>query len=291
MVTAFARFRAALRPRTRLRSAALIPSRIEAARLRRVWAREYRKAIAGKLPTEVVRGTAGAGDLAVIICLWNRPNRLSDLLSQLESQVGPRTISVYFWNNQPEDDAHYRSVLAGYEPAGAVASVHYRSSATNFGGVARFLVAHQLRRREAYSGPFVMLDDDQDIGDSFISDLSNAYRPHSVAGVWAFQTDGTYWGRTQLFHGEQADYVGTGGSICDSALVASDTFLTELPQEYAFMEDIWMSFQARGRGWTLRHVETEYTFVMHESNQYHSLVHRKDEFYAYLVDRATLHAR
>ena len=56
------------------------------------------------------------------------------------------------------------------------------------------------------------------------------------------------------------------------------------------MEDIWMSFQVRGRGWALRHVETEYSFVMHESNQYHSLVHKKDKFYAYLADRATLHA-
>ncbi|MET4639087.1 hypothetical protein [Mycetocola sp. 2940] len=230
----------------------------------------------------ILHGTPDPGALPVVVCLWNRPSRIRDLLSQLAGQEAPVPLRVMLWNNQPTNDAHYRAAISALTDAGAIASIEYVSSPTNLGGIARFLAARHARST-GQSGPFVMLDDDQDISPTFVADLLAAYAPHTYAGWWVWRMDGSYWARTEVQPGEPANYVGTGGSICDSELVADDRFFSSLPYRYGFLEDIWASAWAQRLGWRMTKVDTDISFVMSELDQAHTLADLKREFFDYLA--------
>jgi hypothetical protein len=188
---------------------------------------------------------------------------------------------LLLWNNRPQDADFYRERIRAYRPHGALAEVALYTSPLNVGGLGRFFVARQLRQ-SGYRGPFLMLDDDQDVSDQFAADLLAASGPRIIAGYWAWTMAGDYWARRPAEPGDRVSYVGTGGSACDIDIVADQTFFTDLPRYFAFLEDVWMCGYARRRGWTLRKVDTPIDFVLDETNQHHSLAELKAEFYRYL---------
>ncbi|MFJ3489263.1 glycosyltransferase family 2 protein [Leifsonia aquatica] len=242
------------------------------------WAmRRYR---AGRFSATTVLRHGGPAEIAVVMCLWNRRDRIDAVLTQLDGQRGLR-VKLILWNNRPSDDAHYRERIAAYSAHGSLAEVSFISSRVNVGGLGRFFVARRLRT-EGYRGPFVMLDDDQDVGETLVTDLVSASGPHIIAGYWAWTMAGDYWARTPAEPGDRVSYVGTGGCACDIDIVADLSFFTELPRYFAFLEDIWMCGYARHRGWVLRKVDTPIEFVLDETNQHHTLAERKAEFYRYL---------
>lgn len=248
----------------------------------RIAMRRYR---AGRFRARTLlqHGAAAAGSpepIAVIVCLWNRRERIDALLTQLDAQEG-RPVRLLLWNNRPADDDHYRERIAAYTPHGALAEVSLVSSRVNVGGLGRFFIARRLRT-EGYRGTFVMLDDDQDVSGHFLADLLAASGPHTIAGYWAWTMSGDYWARVPAAPGDRVSYVGTGGCACDIDIVADLSFFTELPRYFAFLEDIWMCGYARKRGWLLRKVDTPVEFVLDETNQHHTLAERKAEFYRYL---------
>ncbi|WP_350347324.1 hypothetical protein ABIQ69_11845 [Agromyces sp. G08B096] len=186
------------------------------------------------------------------------------------------------WNNQPDHDAIYRAAIAAYRRDGSLQSVEYHVSDANLGGFARFFLARHARRTGSSSPVFIMLDDDEDVTPSFADDMLASAGPRIYAGLWAWRYLGSHWDRVPAAVGEEADYVGTGGSVCDMQLVDDDRFFTTLPLRFAFLEDQWLSSWARRHGWSLRKVETPVEFVLHESNQFPALADLKDEFRIYL---------
>jgi len=219
--------------------------------------------------------------VAIIVCLWNRPARLSPLLAMLDNQAAPRPIHVFLWNNQRAHTHRYRSDIADFRPAGAVKQVALVSSPINVGGLARFFIARKLWKH-GYRGGFIMLDDDQDVSTSFAADLIAVDADRSITGYWAWTMRGEYWGRTPAGPGDFVSYVGTGGTICDCSLVSDIGFFTGLPRYFAFLEDIWMSGYARKHDWSLHKSATPIQFVLDETNQHHALADKKAEFYRYL---------
>jgi hypothetical protein len=259
----------------------LAPRRvISALRWRRAMAR-YRN---GGFRLETLRGTrtdASAGRLPVIMCLWNRPERIDDVLRLLDGQTGAGEIDLLLWNNRRSDAAFYRSKVAAFRGDGALASVSMFTSALNVGGIGRFFVA-RLLWVAGYRGPIVTLDDDQDASPQLLADLLASWTPHSVAGWWAWTMEGAYWARTPAQPGDRVDYVGTGGCVWDADLVDSEEFFTTFPRHFAFVEDIWMSANAKRRGWPVRKVDTPIEMVLDHTNQHHNLADLKAEFYDYL---------
>lgn len=243
----------------------------------RVAMRRYR---AGRFAARTLLRHGEPGELAVVMCLWNRRERIDAVLTQLDAQDGPR-VRLFLWNNRPADDAYYRERIAAYRAHGALAEVTLISSRVNVGGLGRFFVARSLWSG-GYRGAFVMLDDDQDVSDHLLTDLLAASGPRTIAGYWAWTMQGDYWARTPAEPGDRVSYVGTGGCACDIDIVADPSFFTELPRYFAFLEDIWMCGYARKRGWVLRKVDTPIEFVLDETNQHHTLAERKAEFYRYL---------
>ncbi len=249
---------------------------VSAARWRWAMAR-YRS---GLFRPQRLHGAAEGGEVAIIICLWNRRERIDAILTQLDAQQGTR-IRLLFWNNRPADAAYYRERIAAYRPHGALAEVSMFTSRVNVGGLGRFFVARKLYV-DGYRGAFLMLDDDQDVSDHLVTDLLAASGPHTIAGFWAWTMDGDYWARRPAAPGDRVSYVGTGGCACDIDIVSDLSFFTELPRYFAFLEDVWMCGYARKRGWRLRKVDTPIEFVLDETNQHHSLAELKAEFYRYL---------
>jgi hypothetical protein len=216
------------------------------------------------------------------MCLWNRPQRIDAILSQLDAQRNPRPVRLLLWNNQSANDDVYRARIAAYRRVGSLASVEYVNSDRNVGGLARFFLARYLLR-SGYLGYFIMLDDDQDVTASFTSSLLGCAKIREIAGWWAYNYIDSHWNRTETAPGQIADYVGTGGSICDIEIVRDRTFFTSLPQRFAFLEDQWMCAYAKSRGWAVRKVEVDISFVLHESNQFILMADLKNEFRDYLI--------
>ncbi|MFC4243524.1 hypothetical protein ACFOYW_09065 [Gryllotalpicola reticulitermitis] len=240
---------------------------------------------------------AEASAVPLIMCLWNRPSRIDDVLRMLDGQQGP--IDLVLWNNQKADDAHYRSRIAAFAAAaaaaapggaeadapstGALRSIRFHTSAVNMRGICRFFVARQLWEG-GYRGPFIMLDDDQDVTGHFLADALAAAAPHGLAGWWAWQMHGGgYWDRRAASVGERVDYAGTGGCVCDIDIVADPAFFTELPRYFAHLEDLWMCSWAKRHGWAIGKLDTPIEFVLDETNQHHGQYDLKAEFWDYLA--------
>jgi len=217
----------------------------------------------------------------IVMCLWGRPARLPQIVRMLAEQRTQRPLRLILWNNRSANTPYYREVLTGAR-LGALGSIELIDSPLNIGGVARFVVARRLWLDGA-RGPFIMLDDDQDVTDAFVEELLGDYRPRGIAAWWGFANHGSHWQRSERQPGEDVDYAGTGGTVADLDLVADPAFF-ELPPRFLMLEDQWMTAYARHRGWSVRKsgVRIDQVMVEEESNQYHALRDRKDEFYRVL---------
>lgn len=247
----------------------------------------------GLVPARRIVGTPEPSAVPVVMCLWNRPDRLEPVLDAIAAQQSDRPVRLMLWNNQRRDRARYVETLRRRSPEGALASVELVQSPINIGGLARFHLLARLRRT-GFAGPVILLDDDQDIAETFVSELLDAATPTSVRGVWAWKQGAGYWDRTPAT-GDDATYVGTGGCVLDASIVDDRRFFTALPLPYLYLEDIWMNSVARRLGWTLGHVDAGYAFVDEEVGQHHALADAKAAFFAYLrspeSDRAWAAAR
>jgi len=233
--------------------------------------------------------TTGAGRFAdpdpastpIVMCLWNRPERVEHILGMLAGLDPAHPVRLLLWNNHAPDAAFYAETARRWaEGRGALTSVDLVQSPRNIGGLARF-VAARLLRNGGYRGPFVMLDDDQDVEASFIGDLLRDWTPRSIVAWWGFSLHGSYWRRAEITPGTEPDHAGTGGTMADIDLVADDRFFARLPSRFAFLEDQWMTFFAKANGWRVVKGDTRIVLVLEEKNQYHGLRPLKDVFYAW----------
>jgi hypothetical protein len=246
--------------------------------LRRI---QIRRLESDRFRMRLMAGEVAADGVPLVICLWDRPDRLPVILEHLARQQVDRPLRVIFWNNKRSHSRYNRGLLQGRDLPPHLAGIEYVDSFFNVGGIARFYLMRRLRR-SGYQGPVLILDDDQDIDAVFMQTLIDEHRPRSIHSVWAFKQHGSYWNRTELAPGELADYAGTGGSVVDASLVDERRFFTALPDEYRFLEDMWMDYVAVQGEWTLHKSGASFEFVQEEKNQYLRLRTLKDEFREYL---------
>ncbi|WP_150306940.1 hypothetical protein [Planctomonas psychrotolerans] len=233
--------------------------------------------------TSGVWGTDDTATVPMVMCLWNRPQRIDDVLDMLASLEGGTRIRLLLWNNNRADAAVYDRAIRG-AARGSIASIDLFHSPRNVGGLGRFL-ASRLLANAGYDGPVVFLDDDQNVSPTFLTDLLRDYAERSVVAWWGFSLHGSYWRRAEIEPGSPADHAGTGGTILDVALVRDDRFFSRLPRKFAFVEDQWMTFVAHYKGWRVVKARTSIELVLEETNQYHGLLPLKDEFYFFARDR------
>jgi hypothetical protein len=184
-----------------------------------------------------------ATEIPVVLCVWRRLDRLRRTLELLAAQRRHRP-RLYVWNNNVAARREVRTTTRGGWPF----AIQVHDSPVNVGGFGRFLTAREIART---SPRVVFLDDDLDFGDDLLSTMAAEHRPSSLTAWWAFriQDPADYWVRRPLDPGDEADYCGTGGMICDTR-VFRRRGLFQCPSKYAFLEDLWLSFYVGHRlGW------------------------------------------
>lgn len=210
----------------------------------------------------------------VVMAVWRRIDRLPITIADLEMQDTP--VRLILWINN-------KHVLSRAKKIASRANIPVRIySSVNIGGFGRFYAARDIAL--AYK-KVVFIDDDQRLKPDSVTRLKVSHTPCSVVGDYAFRfTHPTnYWWRERAAHGEDADYIGTGGMIVDTKLFQDNRLFSDIPMRYWFVEDLWISwFADQNYGYEVRCCEAGIEIDIDDKNQYSSLVDTKIRFYNYL---------
>lgn len=215
------------------------------------------------------------------MCLWNRPGRLADVVRMLRDQQGGHRIDLSLWNNNRREREFYDRALGELELNGALASVRLVHSPFNLGSIGRFYFARAWNRR-GIDRAVVVIDDDQDLPDTFIDAAIKAYDPDAVTAFWAFTVHGDYHERDHAEVGDAIQHIGPGGSVSSSSIYVKE-FFTQLPHRYWFLDDLWLSHWALAHDLELRKLDAAIEFVDDDRNQYPALVPLKIEAYRHFA--------
>jgi hypothetical protein len=215
--------------------------------------------------------------MPIVMCTYSRLDRLPFTLSQLTMQIGC-TIEVFIWNNNLEGRELIDATIKLYPQLRV--TVHH--SEHNIGGFGRFYFA---RRFSSQYSSVIFIDDDVNLKNNAISTLIKEFEPQTIHSFYAFKfkTKEDYFKRKRLKAGEEADYCGTGGVICDTTIY-KEKGLFQCPKEYWFIEDLWLSYYASHvLGWKLYKSKAEIKLIEDGKNQWVELKNLKTEFLQYLI--------
>ncbi|MGL4340367.1 MAG: glycosyltransferase family 2 protein [Rhodoglobus sp.] len=241
-----------------------------------------RRLVAGHFGVHTVDfGPQTGREADVVMCLWNRPSRLDNVLDLLDTQDYEGGINLYLWNNNRTDHSHYRTVIAQFEASGAVKRVSLARSPYNVGSIGRFYWARKLASHNS-GGAVIVIDDDQDFEPDFISTALSEFDPALLKAWWAWIVSNEYHNRKPAGVGDRVDHIGPGGSVLPLAIFADPRFFTDIPDHFRMLDDLWLTFFATRSGYQLAKLPVEMSFVMDETNQYHSQITMKSDFYNYL---------
>ncbi|MBN9139595.1 MAG: hypothetical protein J0H23_02100 [Micrococcales bacterium] len=239
--------------------------------------------VRGWFPARRFDWGADGDEVPVLMCLWNRPERITDVLELLDAQDHAPGVHLYLWNNRRSDHGRYLDALRAFTASGALRAVSIVKSPHNIGSIARFYWARKLELVRS-GRAVVVLDDDEDITSRFIAEAVGQYDASAVTAWWAWRfKSGYYWDREFAGPGEPVDHVGPGGSILSTAIVADPSFFTGIPDEFRMLDDVWLSHYAPAHGFELRKLVTDIRFVLDETNQFHGQSDIKPRFHDYLV--------
>ena len=228
------------------------------------------RAVQSLAPVTVLR------EKIIVVCaLYNRM-QTERFFEQFLLFTIPRDIEVqiHIANNSPHRQEEFQRL------AGALSveqtSFHVHNMGVNLGGMARFIVAKELRSQ--FPLDFVVfIDDDQYLsGDSLLQLWQQREKLTMTSWFgkcWRRRSD-SYWSPKYGFveiDGNQSvprewHYGGTGGAIVD-ALIFTDDRLFNIPQEYWFVEDLWLSYILKLNGWYIKRAFIEVHMDEDESNQ------------------------
>lgn len=229
--------------------------------------------------SSLMRGMISKGNdstIPVVMCTYRRPERLSTTLDQLASQVDCK-IKLYIWNNKFEHRRQIEEAIACFPEL----DVTLHNSRKNIGGFARFYVARKLS--PTYPA-VVFIDDDVELSPRSLSTLICEFKPETIHSffTFCFTSKRSFFKRFVPKRGEEADYCGTGGMICDTSIFRQPD-LFKCPSKYLFVEDVWLCYYASHvLGWKLYRSFTDIKIIYDDRNQYPGLRQTKEEFFQYL---------
>lgn len=177
--------------------------------------------------------------LAVLLCVWQRPERLPGTLRMLAAQTD-RDFTLYLINNNPELHDLVDQLV---QPYALRLRTWVRHNSENRFCMARVEVAHELVAEGASYPFYLFLDDDLDVGEDWIAQCRREARPDALVGWRAWLFDGNYWQRHAADVGGPAHLVTGAGMIVPAAVLACPRVL-DLPLEDGCMDDLWLSYVA-----------------------------------------------
>lgn len=217
------------------------------------------------------------GKIAVIMCVWQRLHTLEKTLHMLENQTDEQ-FEFFIWNNNP----NIKEIEDLINPKRYSFKISSINSNKNIGGIGRFYYAKNISEDFKY---VIFIDDDQEFDKNLVKVFREEAKPDSISGWWAYKIFGEYHQRTSCNPYEEADYIGTGGMICPSKIFQDPRLFSEIPKEYLFIEDLWLSYYSKyEHKYLLQKSKINMKFMPNENtrNQYNRLKNLKDEFNKFL---------
>jgi GT2 family glycosyltransferase len=212
--------------------------------------------------------------VAIVMCTWKRISRLKETLNLLSTQTY-KNIKLHIWNNNFSQKENIQNIIKDYPNL----NIEVLNSEKNVGGIGRFLYAKKIAKEYPQ---IIFIDDDQVFNNKFVEDFSKMYLPKSIISWFGWKMNGSYYNRTRVNNFSECDYCGTGGMLIDSS-VFLDERLYEIPKEYIFIEDLWLSYFAKyEHSYNLIGCSIDLKIIEDGNDQYVNLKKLKEEFYKLL---------
>jgi glycosyltransferase involved in cell wall biosynthesis len=210
----------------------------------------------------------GSMSIGILSCVWQRPERLSYTLSQLEKQTSDDW-HLYLINNNPSLKKKIASAKRKYKIPMTV--VH---NTANQGPYARWLTAKKYTKKHSH---FMTVDDDLNFDEKLVESWEEQLADE-VKGWMGFIFEGDYWHRKTVEKGEACHYV-WGSNMVVPADVIDDPMLPELPLEFVQSDDLWLCYIASHiRGLIVRRGEIDVSIEVDGKDTYPSQHRNKIDF-------------
>jgi len=219
----------------------------------------------------------------IVMCTWQRLEKLKNTLDNLERQTN-KSFLFCIWNNNSEYVEPINKLIRHSSYSYPI-NVHH--SEKNVGGFGRFYYAKDLAE-QGYT-KVIFIDDDQTFGPNLIETFLKEYEPKTIKSRWSWHLKTRYWDRIKVEPNSTVTphYCGTNGMMCDIE-VFKDENLFKCPEQYWFIEDLWLSYFARiVYDFKLKASSVVMECKEDSKDQYRALVPKKDLFYYWLEKEFT----
>jgi len=218
----------------------------------------------------------------VVCAIFDRGNTDSFMRSFFVTELEEdQVLKVHIANNLPERQDSLMRLAKKF--SNGVISFTITNMGMNLGGYGRFVLAKSLLSTE-YIDYFIFLDDDQLVLPSTIGKMWSQRRRRALVswfGKCWNSREKHYWSPTygldevmkQAQTPKTWHYGGTGLSIVDS-LIFTDERVSAIPPEYAFVEDLWLSYVIRLNNWSILRANAS-VHLLRELNDNGQYVHLK----------------
>jgi hypothetical protein len=177
--------------------------------------------------------------LPVIMCSHKRISGFKTTIKQLEIQTF-KNFKLFVWNNNPDYTQDFSLILKN-------SSLDYElyNSPSNIGGFGRFYYAREIRKNPDFLDYCVFIDDDTTFGNEILDVFMKEKTKNTIYSHFGWKFNGLdyYNSWIGVYPGQEMHYAGTGGMILDMN-VFDDDGLFSCPDDYWFVEDLWLSFYA-----------------------------------------------
>lgn len=174
-------------------------------------------------------------DLTLIMASYNRPWYIPAMLQSYADQE-VQASEYLIWNNEPAHRNQLEAMVGEYDLP--IRLIHHDD---NVGGFARYYASRDLVHTEYVA----FVDDDWEMKPNFLSHLHQHRRPDAIVGTWGWNYRSPV-SRRRVEQGP-ADYLGTCGMLAPRTIFDAPGLYDEIPEQYWFLEDIWLCYFARHR--------------------------------------------
>jgi len=226
----------------------------------------------------IFQGFKSSSKICLIMCSWKRIATLTKVLASVKNQRVE--LDLFIWNNNFAKKNEVDQAIANFD------NVQVFHSKKNIGGYGRFFMAKSLLKYDYEKTIFI--DDDQFLSKNYLQTLISEHKTKTIVTSWGFQikskTD--YWDRKLAKASQKVDYAGTGGMIVDMNLFREKEVF-ECPKRYWFVEDFWLSYVAKIKGYFLIQSQTASITPDDKMDQSHSriMVYRKNQMLRFLLKK------
>jgi glycosyltransferase involved in cell wall biosynthesis len=214
--------------------------------------------------------------IAVVSCVWQRPERLAYTLDMLHRQTHQDFVLWLIINNAEHRDM--AETMAGeYEFTRSICHP------ANRGPYARLELMHALANDHDW---FMTIDDDVIFDPDLLAFWWANRDARAMQGWRGFRFIGSdYWQRADVEDGEPCHYLWGSNLFIPSAAVA-DYRMLSLPQTYWQCDDLWLCYWANGKvGLTLQQASANVRIRVDGKDTYHSQHNIKQDCFGMIRER------